>query len=80
LKLKCDILLSIFAFKSKLRRYNKGAPTKSAVTMWSGEKESVNFAEPCICDGPVETWLGSVVDSMRAALWAEFKTSVGRCC
>ena len=31
---------------------------------------------PCICDGPVETWLGSVVDSMRTALWAEFKTSL----
>eukprot|EP00227_Mantoniella_beaufortii_P011774 CAMPEP_0197579874 /NCGR_PEP_ID=MMETSP1326-20131121/3768_1 /TAXON_ID=1155430 /ORGANISM="Genus nov. species nov., Strain RCC2288" /LENGTH=4505 /DNA_ID=CAMNT_0043143449 /DNA_START=243 /DNA_END=13760 /DNA_ORIENTATION=+ len=54
----------------------KGAPTKSAISMWSGEKESVGFDVPCICDGPVETWLGSVVDTMRAALWAEFKGSL----
>ena len=27
-------------------------------------------------DGPVETWLGSVVDTMRAALLAEFKASL----
>ena len=55
----------------------KGNPSKTAISMWSGEKENVAFAGGgCICDGPVETWLGSVVDTMRAALLAEFKTSL----
>ena len=34
------------------------------------------FARECICEGPVEVWLQSVVDSMRAALSAEFKTAM----
>ena len=55
----------------------KGNPSKTAISMWSGEKENVAFVDGgCICDGPVETWLGSVVDTMRAALLAEFKTSL----
>ena len=44
--------------------------------MYSGEKEYVNFANDCICDGPVETWLQTVVDSMKAALTAEFKAAI----
>jgi dynein heavy chain len=83
----------------------KGNHSKTAISMWSGEKENVAFAGGgCICDGPVriggftksglpvcpyntdtfffqsqvETWLGSVVDTMRAALFAEFKTSLPR--
>ena len=55
----------------------KGNPSKTAISMWSGEKENVAFDKGgCVCDGPVETWLGSVVDTMRAALFAEFKTSL----
>ena len=34
------------------------------------------FAGECLCDGPVEVWLQAVVDSMRAALSAEFKAGV----
>lgn len=44
--------------------------------MYSGEKEYVKFAADCLCEGPVETWLQSVVDSMKAALSAEFKTAM----
>ena len=55
----------------------KGNPSKTAISMWSGEKENVAFDKGgCICDGPVETWLGSVVDTMRQALFAEFKISL----
>ena len=53
----------------------KGNPSKNAISMWSGENENVAFKEPCICDGPVETWLGAVVDSMREALFVEFEAS-----
>ena len=35
--------------------------------------EYVEFVGDCLCDGPVETWLQSVVDSMKAALASEFK-------
>lgn len=31
-----------------------GAPTKTALGMYSGEGEYVPFAAPCSCDGPVE--------------------------
>ena len=34
------------------------------------------FATDCSCDGPVESWLQNVVDSMRAALSHEFKTAI----
>ncbi len=36
--------------------------------MYSGEREYVEFAGDCMCEGPVETWLQNVVDSMKAAL------------
>jgi len=36
----------------------------------------VAFAGDCRCDGPVEVWLQNVVDSMRAALSAEFKAAM----
>jgi dynein heavy chain, axonemal len=42
----------------------------------TGEGEYVPFAADCQCEGPVEVWLQSVVDSMRAALSAEFKTAI----
>lgn len=46
---------------------------QSAIGMHSGEGEYVEFASECACEGPVETWLQSVVDSMKAAIQAEFK-------
>lgn len=42
----------------------------------AGEGEYVAFASDCLCDGPVETWLQNVVDAMRAALSAEFKSAI----
>ncbi|CAG9462750.1 unnamed protein product [Pedinophyceae sp. YPF-701] len=57
---------------------DKGAPTKTAIAMVSGEKERVSFAPEsyapaCLCDGPVENWLQTVEDSMVKALSYEFK-------
>lgn len=46
---------------------------QAAIGMHSGEGEDVDFASECACEGPVETWLQSVVDSMKAAIQAEFK-------
>jgi dynein heavy chain len=46
---------------------------QAAIAMHSGEGECVEFASECACEGPVETWLQSVVDSMKAAIQAEFK-------
>ena len=48
----------------------KGALTKLATQMTSKEGEVMpfapaEFAPPCLCDGPVEVWLQTVVDSMR---------------
>ncbi len=53
--------------------------------MHSGEGEVVQFASDCICDGPVESWLQNVVDSMKLALMEEFRVvrarvPVGMCC
>jgi dynein heavy chain len=44
--------------------------------MHSGEGEYVEFAGDCICDGPVETWLQTVVDSMKQALTVEFRKAI----
>lgn len=46
---------------------------QAAIGMHSGEGEYVEFASDCACEGPVEIWLQSVVDSMKAAIQAEFK-------
>lgn len=46
---------------------------QAAIGMHSGEGEYVDFASDCLCEGPVESWLQSVVDSMKAAIQAEFK-------
>ena len=53
-----------------------GNPSKNAISMWSGEKENIAFSQKCACEGPVEQWLNVVVETMRAALFAEFKISV----
>ena len=55
--------------------------TRAEVTICSsfafaGEGEYVAFAEECSCDGPVESWLQNVVDSMRSALSHEFKAAI----
>ena len=42
----------------------------------AGEKEYVEFAGPCKCEGAVEMWLQNVVDAMREALSAEYKAVV----
>ena len=39
----------------------------SSAFAMAGEGEYVPFAGECICDGPVETWLQNVVDSMRVS-------------
>eukprot|EP00955_Chlamydomonas_euryale_P098700 365162-Chlamydomonas_euryale.AAC.24 len=53
-----------------------GEPTKLAVGMHSGEGEYVEFAGDCSCDGPVESWLSNVVESMKNALIVEFKKAI----
>lgn len=58
------------------RKDEKGDDTKAATFMFSGEGEKVEFAEDCICDGPVEVWLQNVVDSMKLALTVEFRKAI----
>ncbi|KAK9866454.1 hypothetical protein WJX84_011662 [Apatococcus fuscideae] len=60
----------------EFRKDERGEPSKTALGMYSGEGEYVQFASDCSCDGPVESWLQNVVDSMRAALSHEFKTAI----
>jgi dynein heavy chain len=52
---------------------------QAATGMYSGEGEYVEFASECACEGPVEMWLQSVVDSMKTAIQAEFKKCVSMC-
>jgi len=60
----------------EFKKDDKGEPTKIALGMYSKEKEYVPFAEECACDGPVETWLGTVEQSMQKALSSEFKKGI----
>ena len=34
------------------------------------------FDGECLCDGPVEQWLNSVVDAMKQALFAEYQKAI----
>ena len=56
---------------------DKGKDTKTATHMVSKEGERIPFAPapapPCLCDGPVETWMGTLVESMKRCLSWEFK-------
>lgn len=36
----------------------------------------VLFDGECLCDGPVEQWLNSVVDAMKQALFAEYVKAI----
>eukprot|EP00201_Polytomella_parva_P017476 CAMPEP_0175071536 /NCGR_PEP_ID=MMETSP0052_2-20121109/19298_1 /TAXON_ID=51329 ORGANISM="Polytomella parva, Strain SAG 63-3" /NCGR_SAMPLE_ID=MMETSP0052_2 /ASSEMBLY_ACC=CAM_ASM_000194 /LENGTH=4543 /DNA_ID=CAMNT_0016338719 /DNA_START=12 /DNA_END=13643 /DNA_ORIENTATION=- len=58
------------------RKDDAGDVTKIATHMHSGEGEVVEFAADCLCDGPVETWLQNVVDSMKLALQVEYKKAI----
>ncbi|GAX83885.1 hypothetical protein CEUSTIGMA_g11310.t1, partial [Chlamydomonas eustigma] len=58
------------------KKSEAGDLTKQAIGMHSGEGEYVEFASDCICDGPVETWLQTVVDSMKQALTVEFRKAI----
>lgn len=58
------------------RKDDRDEFTKAAIGMHSGEGEYVEFAEDCMCDGPVELWLQNVVDSMKAGLISEFRKAV----
>lgn len=56
----------------EFRLNEKGEPSKGALAMFDPKGERVNFADECMCEGPVETWLNGVVDAMKAALFHEF--------
>ena len=45
---------------------------KTAVGMYSSEREYVEFDKECDCSGQVEVWLNRVMDSMRAAIRWDF--------
>ena len=62
--------------KLEFQTNEKGEVTKTAVGMYSKEMEYVKFAADCVCDGPVENWLGTVVAAMQKALSYEFKTAL----
>mmetsp|Transcript_25005 Transcript_25005/g.85566 ORF Transcript_25005/g.85566 Transcript_25005/m.85566 type:complete len:4525 (+) Transcript_25005:136-13710(+) len=56
---------------------DKGNPTKNAIGMYAGKPaEYIEFAQECLCDGPVETWLQTVVDTMRHALHEEYAAAL----
>nr|XP_054596285.1 dynein axonemal heavy chain 11 [Nothobranchius furzeri] len=41
---------------------------KRAIGMYSKEREYVSFQNECFCNGPVETWLGSLEESMKESV------------
>lgn len=55
-------------------------PSTAAFTIYSCPVcllcSQVLFDGECLCDGPVETWLNSVVASMKQALFAEYTRAV----
>uniref|UniRef100_H2YYB5 AAA+ ATPase domain-containing protein n=1 Tax=Ciona savignyi TaxID=51511 RepID=H2YYB5_CIOSA len=52
----------------KFKPDDSGNPTKTALGMFSKEKEYVEFDTPCECVGPVETWLNTLMEIMRSTV------------
>ena len=50
--------------------------TNIAIKMIAKDGEEVNFNEPCYCDGQVEKWLNSLVDTMRETMRHELLHSM----
>lgn len=44
--------------------------------MVSNEGERLAFVEPCVCEGAPEVWLARVVQAMRTALSAEYRSAM----
>ena len=65
--------------KLELKLDDKGEPLKTALGMFSAENEYVKFSEDCSCDGAVEFWLQTVIDTMAKTLSVQFKQSIPRC-
>jgi hypothetical protein len=61
LNLKCDILLSTFAFKVNLRRYSTG------IVSCVG-KETIPFKTKMQLAGKVEEYMNLIIDKMRSEL------------
>lgn len=71
--LVCKHLTKLFDSLAKLI-FKEG--TKMAVSMLSKENEEVvNLTGDCDCEGQVEIWLNTVIDSMRQTLHGLFKVS-----
>ena len=64
--------------KLELKLDDKGEPLKTALGMFSAENEYVKFSEDCSCDGAVEFWLQTVIDTMAKTLSVQFKQSIPR--
>ena len=54
----------------------EGKPSKEALAMWSKDGEFVNFHEPCMCVGQVESWLNDLLDTMTSTIRHEFMEAV----
>ena len=70
-------LAKLFDSMAKLKfREEDGEPTKDATGMYSKDGEYVDMMEPCSCTGPVETWLASLLEAMRATVRQELTEAV----
>ncbi|CAK8694647.1 unnamed protein product [Clavelina lepadiformis] len=52
----------------KFKQDDAGNPTKTALGMFSKEKEYVEFDSVCECVGPVELWLNKLMEVMRSTV------------
>ncbi|CAK8676513.1 unnamed protein product [Clavelina lepadiformis] len=62
--------------KLKFQLDDEGNPTKTALGMYSKESEYVDFNTPCECVGPVENWLNTLMEIMRATVRQEMTEGV----
>uniref|UniRef100_F7AU91 AAA+ ATPase domain-containing protein n=1 Tax=Ciona intestinalis TaxID=7719 RepID=F7AU91_CIOIN len=60
----------------KFKEDEAGNPTKTALGMYSKEKEYVDFDKPCECVGPVENWLNTLMEIMRSTVRQEMTEGV----
>lgn len=71
-------LAKLFDSMAKLRfKPDEGSqPTKEAISMFSKDGEMVDFHEPRMCVGQVETWLSLLLETMQDTIKHEFMEAI----
>ena len=62
--------------KLRFKPDERGELTKEAISMYSKDGEIVDFSQPRLCVGQVETWLSLLLETMQETIKHEFMEAI----